>query len=296
MIPIRYVEPVFRPPSEAESLILPVTDGCSWNKCTFCEMYTAPQKRFRVREDNEIVDSIRQTADMYGKNIRRVFLADGDALVLPTRKLLLILEAIRTHMPAVHRISSYCLPRNLRKKEQSQIDELAAAGLTMVYVGAESGDNQVLAAVNKGETFDTTREALDKLGTAGITRSVMILNGLGGKVWSEQHAVNSAKLANLTQPEFLATLVVSFPNGEQRFRADFPGWEALSRHELFVEMEQFLSRLELKRTVFRSDHASNWLILKGTLGGDKQRLLAEVRQAIEDPQGVRLRPAWARGL
>ena len=296
MIPIRYVEPVFRPPSEAESLILPVTDGCSWNKCTFCEMYTAPQKRFRVREDNEIIDSIRQTADMYGKNIRRVFLADGDALVLPTRKLLLILEAIRTHMPAVHRISSYCLPRNLRKKDQSQIDELAAAGLKMVYVGAESGDNQVLAAVNKGETFDTTREALDKLGTAGITRSVMILNGLGGKVWSEQHAVNSAKLVNLTQPEYLATLVVSFPNGEQRFRADFPGWEALSQHELFVEMEQFLSRLELKRTVFRSDHASNWLILKGTLGGDKERLLAEVRQAIEDPQGVRLRPAWARGL
>jgi len=296
VIPIRYVEPVFRPPSEAESLILPVTDGCSWNKCTFCEMYTAPQKRFRVREDNEIINSIRQTADMYGKNIRRVFLADGDALVLPTRKLLLILEAIRTHMPAVHRISSYCLPRNLRKKDQSQIDELAAAGLKMVYVGAESGDNQVLAAVNKGETFDTTREALEKLGTAGITRSVMILNGLGGKVWSEQHAVNSAKLANLTQPEYLATLVVSFPNGEQRFRADFRGWEALSRHELFVEMEQFLSRLELKRTVFRSDHASNWLILKGTLGGDKERLLAEVRQAIEDPQGVRLRPAWARGL
>jgi len=166
----------------------------------------------------------------------------------------------------------------------------------MVYVGAESGDNQVLAAVNKGETFDTTREALDKLGTAGITRSVMILNGLGGKVWSEQHAVNSAKLANLTQPEFLATLVVSFPKGGQRFCADFPGWKAISRHELFVEMEQFLSRLELKRTVFRSDHASNWLILKGTLGGDKERLLAEVRQAIEDPQGGRLRPAWARGF
>jgi radical SAM superfamily enzyme YgiQ (UPF0313 family) len=296
MIPIRYVEPVFRPPSEAESLILPVTDGCSWNKCTFCEMYTAPQKKFRVREDREIIDSIRRTADMYGKNIRRVFLADGDALVLSTRRLLLILEAIRTHMPAVHRISSYCLPRNLRKKDQSEINELAAAGLKMVYVGAESGDNQVLAAVKKGETFDSTREALDKLATAGITRSVMILNGLGGKVWSEQHAINSAKLANVTQPEFLSTLVVTFPKGEQRFRADFPEWEELSLHELFVEIEQFLSRLELKRTVFRSDHASNWLILKGTLGADKERLLAEVRQAIEDPQSVPLRPARARGL
>lgn len=249
-----------------------------------------------MREDDEIIDSIRRTADMYGKNLRHVFLADGDALVLPTRKLLLILEVIRSHMPAVRRISSYCRPGNLRKKDQSEIVELAAAGLTMVYVGAESGDNQVLAAVNKGETFDTTREALDKLGAAGITRSVMILNGLGGKIWSEQHAVNSAKLVNLTQPEFLATLVVTFPKGEQRFRADFPAWEALSPHELFIEMEQFLSRLELKRTVFRSDHASNWLILKGTMGADKERLLAEVRQAIEDPQGGSLRPAWARGL
>src|SRR5208337_2677611 len=296
MLPIRYVEPVYRPPSEAESLILPVTEGCSWNKCIYCEMYTAPQKRFRVHEENEIIDSIRRTAEMYGENIRRVFLADGDALVLPTRKLLLILEAIRTHMPAVHRISSYCLPKNLRKKDQSEINELAAAGLRMVYVGAESGDNQVLAAVKKGETFDTTREALDKLAIAGITRAVMILNGLGGKVWSEQHAVNSAKLANLTQPEFLATLVVSFPGGEQRFRADFSAWEPLSTHEVLVEMEQFLSRLELKRTVFRSDHASNWLILKGTLGADKERLLAKIREAIQDPQGAQLRPAWARGF
>jgi radical SAM superfamily enzyme YgiQ (UPF0313 family) len=199
-------------------------------------------------------------------------------------------------MPAVRRISSYCLPRNLRKKSQQEIDELAAAGLSMVYVGAESGDDQVLAAVNKGETFETTREALDKLGTAGITRSVMILNGLGGKVYTRQHAENSARLANATQPEYLATLVVSFPQGEQRLRAGFPEWAPLDQHELFVEMEQFLSALELKRTVFRSDHASNWLVLKGTLGADKERLLAQVRQAIAAPAAAHLRPAWARGL
>ena len=296
MIPIRYVEPVFRPPSEAESLILPVTDGCSWNQCTFCEMYTAPQKQFRARSEEEVLESIRLTGQRYGDQIRRVFLADGDALVLPTRRLLTLLEAIRTHMPAVRRISSYCLPRNLRKKSQADIDELAAAGLTMAYVGAESGDDAVLAAVSKGETFDTTREALDKLGTAGITRSVMILNGLGGKALSAQHADNSARLANATQPEYLATLVVSFPQGEQRLRAGFPGWEPLSQQELFIEMERFLSGLELKRTVFRSDHASNWLVLKGTLGSDKERLLQQVRQAISAPQAAHLRPAWARGL
>ena len=296
MIPIRYVEPVFRPPSEAESLILPVTDGCSWNQCTFCEMYTAPQKQFRARSEEEVLESIRLTGQRYGDQIRRVFLADGDALVLPTRRLLSILEAIRSHMPAVRRISSYCLPRNLRKKSQSEIDELAAAGLKMVYVGAESGDDAVLAAVSKGETFDTTCEALDKLGAAGITRSVMILNGLGGKLLSQQHADNSARLANATQPEYLATLVVSFPQGDERLRAGFPGWEPLSQHELFVEMECFLSGLELKRTVFRSDHASNWLVLKGTLGADKERLLQQVRQAIAAPQAAHLRPAWARGL
>ena len=165
MIPIRYVEPVFRPPSEAESLILPVTDGCSWNRCRFCEMYTAPQKKFRARDEDEVLQSIRLTGERYGDGIRRVFLADGDALVLPTRRLLNILAAIRTHLPAVRRISSYCLPRNLRRKSPAEIDELAAAGLALVYVGAESGDDQVLAAVDKGETFESTRAALDKLGS-----------------------------------------------------------------------------------------------------------------------------------
>lgn len=296
MIPIRYVEPVYRPPSEAQSLILPVTDGCSWNECTFCEMYQAPQKAFRARSEDEVLDSLRRTGERYGSQIRRVFLADGDALVLPTRRLLAILEAIRQHLPAVHRVSSYCLARNLKKKSVAELTELRAAGLSMAYLGAESGDDEVLARVSKGETFDTTRDALDKLGAAGITRSVMILNGLGGQQLSAQHADNSARLANATQPEYLSTLVVSFPNGEARFRAGFPGWEPLGQHGLFVEMERFLSQLELNRSVFRSDHASNILVLKGTLGADKARLLEQVRQAIATPEAAPLRPEWARGL
>lgn len=296
MIPIRYVEPVFRPPSEAQSLILPVTDGCSWNACTFCEMYTAPQKAFRARSEDEVLESIRRTGALYGSQLRRVFLADGDALVLPTRRLLTILDAIRQHMPTVRRVSSYCLARNLKKKSVAELTQLREAGLTMAYLGAESGDDEVLAKVSKGETFDTTRDALDKLGEAGITRSVMILNGLGGQQLSARHADNSARLANATQPEYLSTLVVSFPQGEARFRAGFPEWEPLDQHGLFVEMERFLSQLELTRTVFRSDHASNWLVLKGTLGADKARLLEQVRQAIATPEAARLRPEWARGL
>ena len=294
--PIRYIEPVFRPPSEARSLILPVTDGCSWNKCTFCEMYTAPQKKFRARDETEVIDSIRRSGELLGGQLRRVFLADGDALVLPTHRLLKILEAIRAYMPSVERVSSYCLPRNLRRKSVTELAELRAAGLGLAYVGAESGDDEVLARVNKGETFASTQEALDKLGAAGIRRSVMILNGLGGTALWAQHAENSARLANATQPEYLAMLVVSFPLGEARFRAGFPEWEPLDLPGLLREMESLLDALELRQTLFRSDHASNWLALKGTLGRDKARLLAQVRDAIARPELAPFRPAWTRGL
>jgi len=294
--PIRYVEPVFRPPSEAESLILPVTDGCSWNRCAFCEMYTAPQKRFRPRDEAEVMESIKRCGERYGASVARVFLADGDAMTLSTRRLAAILEAIRRELPGVRRVSSYCLPRNVSRKSVAELRELAELGLSLVYVGAESGDDDVLARVDKGETFASTREALEKLGEAGIKRSVMILNGLGGASLSEGHAANSAALINAAQPEFLATLVVSFPGGEARFRSKFPDFAPLDVPGLLREMEIFLSRLELKRTVFRSDHASNWLVLRGTLGADKPRLLEQLRAAIAAPEEAPLRPAWARGL
>jgi len=294
--PIRYVDPVFRPPSEAESLILPVTDGCSWNRCTFCEMYTEPQKKFRARDEAEVLDSLRASGERFGAGIRRVFLADGDAMVLPTRRLLAVLEAIRQNLPSVHRVSSYCLPRNLRKKSVGELKDLFEAGLALAYVGAESGDDDVLAKVSKGETHASTRQALDKLREAGIKRSVMILNGLGGKALSNQHADNSALLANETQPEYLSILVVNFPKGEERFRAGFAEWEQLPEAALFGELERFMQRLELERTVFRSDHASNRLVLKGTLSHDRARLLQQLRSAIERPELAPLRPLWQRGL
>lgn len=295
-LPIRYINPVFRPPSEAQSLILPVTNGCSWNQCTYCEMYTEPQKKFTIRDEQETLNSIRHCGAQFAAQVQRVFLGDGDAMVLSTRRLMALLEAIREHLPKVRRISTYCLPRNVRNKTVAELQELRAAGLSLAYIGAESGDDEVLRKVNKGETLDTTRDALDKLGAAGITRSVMLLNGLGGRVLSAQHADNSARLANLTQPEFLATLVVSFPQGEDRFRQGFPEWEPLNQQELFSEMAQFIGALELKRTVFRSDHASNWLVLKGVLGAEKARLLQEVRLAMDRPEAASLRPDWARGL
>ncbi|MFT2175557.1 radical SAM protein [Pseudomonas aeruginosa] len=261
---------------------------------TTIEMYTQPQKKFRARDENEVLEEIRRCGERL--IVKRVFLADGDALVLPTRRLLAVLQAIREHLPEVERVSSYCLPRNLRRKSVDELRELADAGLRMAYVGAESGDDEVLARVNKGETYSSTLDALEKLGEAGISRSVMILNGLGGMTLSAQHADNSARLMNAAQPEYLSTLVVSFPTGEQRFRAGFADFEALDRRALFVEVERLLQGLELEDTVFRSDHASNYLVLKGELGADKARLLAEVRQAIEQPQHAALRQEWQRGL
>ncbi len=294
VFPINYIEPVFRPPSEARSLILPVTNGCSWNKCTFCEMYTAPQKKFRARDEDEVLEEIRRCGELLSP--RRVFLADGDAMVLPTKRLMRILEAIREHMPTVERVTSYCLPRNLKRKSVEDLRMLREMGLAMLYVGAESGDDEVLRRVNKSETHESTKEALLKAGEAGLKRSVMILNGLGGRSLSEQHALNSARLINATQPEYLSTLVVSFPQGMDRFKAQFPDFEPLDQRGLFEEIERFLSELELRETIFRSDHASNYLVLKGVLGADKPRLLAQVRTAIETPEKAGLRPEWMRAL
>jgi len=296
MIRLPYVEPVFRPPSEAKSLILQVTNGCSWNRCTFCEMYTQPQKRFGLKPQQEIENELLALAQA-GVAPRRIFLADGDAMTLSYRRLKLILEAIRRHLPGVQRVASYCLPRNLKNKTVAELSELRALGLQLFYVGCESGDDLVLERVNKGEDFASSLAALRKIKAAGAKSSVMILNGMGGRRHSEQHAVNSARLMNAAQPEYLSTLVVSFPLGEARYQAGFQGkFEPLDQAGLFREMLLLLETLELENTIFRSDHASNYLVLKGTLNRDKPRLLQTVHAALEQPGAVPLRPEWARGL
>jgi len=291
-----YVEPVFRPPSEANSLILQVTIGCSWNRCTFCEMYTQPQKAFRFKPQEQIERELSAVARL-GVPVRRIFLADGDAMTLSTRRLKLIMQAIGKHLPGVQRVSSYCLPRNLKHKTVEELAELSDMGLSLFYVGCESGDDLVLERVGKGESFATSLAALQKIKSAGARSSVMILNGMGGRKYSRRHAVNSAHLMNAAQPEYLSTLVVSFPAGEQRYQRGFGGdFEALDQPGLFREMYWLLDELELENTIFRSDHASNYLVLKGVLGKDKPRLLQTVRSALEQPGSVRLREEWMRGL
>lgn len=278
--PVHYIEPLFRPPSEADSLILQVTNGCSWNKCSFCEMYTQPQKKFKPRPEAEILAEIQRCGERL-QGVRRIFLADGDALVLSFRRLEAILQAIRTHLPSVSRVSSYCLPQNIANKTLEQLQTLRELGLSLVYIGAESGDDTVLHKVQKSETFASTRDAILKLKAAGIKTSVMIINGLGGKQYSEQHALSSAELINATQPEYLATLALFFRDGERHFTDAFgEDYRPCSTLDLFTEMQTFIQHLELKQTIFRSDHISNNLVLKGVLAKDKAKLLAQIQQAV----------------
>lgn len=280
-LPVNYVEPLFRPPSEARSLIFQVTNGCSWNRCTYCEMYTGAQKKFRPRPRAEVLAEIRRCAEQ-GLEPRRVFLADGDALVLSMRRLREILGEIRAALPSVERVSSYCLPSNLKNKNDDDLAELAALGLKIIYVGAESGDDEVLARVDKGETRASTAQALVRAKAAGIRTSVMILNGLGGRQLSRQHALASAELVNETQPDYLATLVLTFYRGREKFEAGFGGaFVALDTVGLCEEMRSFVSALRLDKTIFRSDHVSNHMVLKGVLGRDKNRLLGEIDRAID---------------
>jgi radical SAM superfamily enzyme YgiQ (UPF0313 family) len=300
MYPLNYIEPVFRPPSEWKSLILQVTNGCSWNRCSFCDMYTADNKKFKPKKIDLIEQEIKTVAQS-GVSTSRVFLADGDAMMLPFKRLKEILLLIKEHLPSVNRVSSYCLPRNLSNKTVEQLSELNALGLKLVYVGCESGDDKVLELIEKGETYNSSLIALNKIKQSGMKCSVMILNGLGGPELLKQHAINSAKLMNEAQPDYLSTLVVSFPLGEERFAAKFTDagcqpFRQLTQTELFTEMEILLTHLELSKTIFRSDHASNYLVLKGILGKDKESLLNQVRGALHQPKSAGLRQEWQRGL
>ncbi|HNR39596.1 MAG TPA: radical SAM protein [Acidobacteriota bacterium] len=266
--------PVYRPPSEAESLILPVTTGCSWNRCAFCEMYT--DRRYAVTPLGEI-DAWLAAAARSGWPVRRVFLADGDPLAADTKHLLAVLDRVRTHFPVLNRISAYASPRNLRAKSDAELAALAAAGLGLVYAGIESGDDEVLRRVRKGETAASTVEALRRARAAGLRVSVMVINGLGGRSLSAAHAAGSAAVVSAVDPEYVSTLILGLPPGGRRFRAAFgDDFEPLDAAGLLTELGAFVGAVRCRRAVFRSDHASNFLPLRGILSRDRDRLLAEI--------------------
>lgn len=293
IFPIQYDEPIFRPPSEAYSLIIQITLGCSWNKCAFCEMYTS--KKFKVRSEEDVFKEIDEVSK-YSKDIRKIFLADGNAMVLSSAKLLRLLNKLNDTFPKLNRISAYAIAKDLENKSVEELMELNDAGLKLFYVGIETGEDELLKLINKGETFDSTVRNLVKAKEAGIKSSVMIINGLGGK-HSEQHAINSAKVCNAINPEYLSTLVLSFPFGVKHFEERFNGvFEEMNTLELLREQRLFISETNLENVVFRSDHASNYLSLKGILSRDKEKMLAQLDSAIKNPQRAGLREEWQRGL
>ncbi|MCF8378212.1 MAG: radical SAM protein [Bacteroidales bacterium] len=292
--PLKYEEPLFRPPSEAYSLILQATIGCSWNKCAFCEMYSS--KKFRVKPLAELKEEIKLSAE-YFPETRKIFIADGNAMALQFTFLKEILNSLKDHFPKLTRVTAYAGSRDMEEKSLNELQKLNLLGLKMVYVGIESGDEEVLRMVNKGETNESVCRNLKKAKDAGIKLSVMILTGLGGKHFTDQHAIQSANLINRIQPDFLSTLVLSFPYGPDHYKKRFKGeFIEMEQIDILKELRTFISYTELNSSIFRSDHASNYLILKGILGRDKNDFLKKLDFAIKDPGKAGLRDEWRRGL
>lgn len=275
---ITYNEPVFRPPGEASSVILQVTLGCSWNRCAFCEMYTS--KKFKVRKIDDLRPEIELLSKIY-KGVRKVFLADGNAFVLSANNLIPILTEIKKQFGKIQRISSYALPKDILNKSESELKELKSLSLKLLYIGIETGDDELLGLINKGETYNSTIDGILKAHEAGIDTSIMIINGLGGKKYSVQHAVNSAKIINRINPKYLSTLTLSLPYGLEHFQNRFNGkYSTLTITELFKELKTFITHTKLNNVIYRSDHISNNLVLKGILSKDKKKLLDLINTAI----------------
>lgn len=292
---LAYEEPVYRPPSEADSLILQATIGCSYNECSFCGMYR--HKRFRIRPLDELRAEIAAVRERAGAAVRKVFLADGDALVAKASYLERILGELRDAFPALRRVSVYASPQSLQVRSVEEMTRLREAGLTLYYLGVESGHDEVLRRLVKGVDAAEMIECGRKVGRAGVKLSTMILLGAGGRELSRDHARESARVVNAIAPRFVSTLVMTpvpdTPLGEQDGRGEV---DHLDPVELAAELREFLAGLELDGAIFRSNHASNWLAVGGTLPRDKPRLLAALDEVLAHPDAAPFRPAWARGL
>ena len=290
---MRYEGDVYRPPSEARSLIIQVTIGCSHNQCTFCHMYA--DKQFRIRKKEEIMQDLDECREMYGPWVQRVFFADGAALIVPTDTLLELLQYVHRNFPAVERITSYGTAKDVLRKSEEELRALSKAGLQMIYLGAESGDDAVLRAICKGETAAEIIAAGQKLKRCGLKTSVTLISGLGGRKGIEAHAVRSAELINAMNPEYASILTLHLtensPMAQEIARGER---ELLVPDEIVLETELFLKHIDSPGTVFRTNHASNYVVLAGTFNEDIPRLLRQLEEA-KEKQRYRLE-AWRRRL
>ncbi len=290
---MRYTGRLYRPPSEAHSYILQATIGCSWNKCTYCDMYR--DKKFAVRELDETLEDLALAHKSYGPDIEKVFVADGDALVMSMDHWRAILTKITSLFPAIRQVSSYAMATNINEKSADDLEELRGLGLSLLYIGPESGDEQVLKRIAKGSTFAEHVHAAAATRAAGMKLSAIFLLGAGGIERSQEHAVESARLATAMDPEFLAALTLTIVPGTPIAKLQETGrFELPATMDLLRELRTFVAEAQPTRSLFRTNHASNYLPLGGTLPNDREAVLATIDRALTGD--VPLRPEEYRGL
>ena len=289
---MRYYGSVYRPPSEAYSLIVQVTYGCSHNTCAFCSMYK--EKRFALRPLPEVLEDFRMARQMY-RRVDKVFLADGDALVRRAEELYVILDTVRELFPECRRVTSYASPASIRIRTEEELRTLRAKGLTMVYMGLESGCDEVLTLMRKGHTAAEIVAMGQKVRSCGIALSVTAITGLGGPELLERHAVETAEAFNAMNPEYIGMLTLMVEPETPLYDWLQEGkFHLLDQPQVLRETRLLVERLDSPGSVFRMNHASNYLVLKGTLNQDRDAMLRTIDAAEHDLS--RLRPEAWRGL
>lgn len=276
---MRYEGRVFRPPSEAYSLIVQVTVGCSHNKCTFCDMYK--EKRFHLRKLEDVLEDFNIARRQY-RYIERVFLADGDALIRKTEDLAVILKHIRKIIPECRRVTSYGSPKSILTKSPEDLTLLHSLGLEMIYLGLESGNEQVLKHINKGVTVEDIVRAGQMVKDAGMKLSVTAISGLGGTEMWKEHAIDTAKAFSRMKPDYIGLLTLMFEGDVPLRRECEEGkFHLLTAPQVAKETLLMLEHIDSEGSVFRSNHASNYLTLKGTLNRDREAMCEQIRTALE---------------
>jgi radical SAM superfamily enzyme YgiQ (UPF0313 family) len=290
---MRYEGQVYRPPSEADSYILQATIGCSWNHCTYCDMYRS--KPYRVRALEETLSDIRAARLAFGGDVEKVFVADGDALVMDLEHWEAILTATREAFPRLRRVSAYATAMNLGEKTPEELARLRQLGLSLLYIGPETGDDTTFKRVAKGADFEGHVEAARRAREAGMSLSVIFLLGVGGTDRSQEHAEASARLITEMDPEFLSLLTLTVTPGTPLAKLQERGKFVLPEVEgMLEEIRTIVTLAEPTDAVFRTNHASNYLPLSGQLPRDRDQILAVVDRALSGEIG--LRPEWTRGL
>ncbi len=279
---MRYEGSLYRPPSEAYSYILQVTIGCSHNRCTFCNMYM--DKQFRIRPLDDVLEDLVMARRAY-RRVQRIFLADGDALIVKTSDLRAILGTIKNLFPECERVTSYASARDLLLKSTEELEELHALGLDMIYLGLESGSEKVLRDINKGVTVEETVEGALKAKAAGIKLSVTEITGLAGQDGMKEHALLSAKALSRMNPEYIGLMTLTLRRGT-KMTAD---WEAgrfkrLTPRQYLEEQRILIANLDSEGSILRSNHISNYVQLRGTMNRDRDRMLAALDGALQDPE------------